>query len=141
MVTNDLILLHIVVNFPTAQAPRSRLYAIIRQENPYFEEKIDFRDLYRVFVVEPQRMFERLTAQSGAFLVSAFHERFEREEVLNWNSGVPMYAHHILTIPEVKKGSLLDELRLLNVTSEVLLPSIDEAARAVNEQYRSRGKA
>ena len=120
---------------------RSRLYAIIRQENPYFEEKIDFRDLYRVFVVEPQRMFERLTAQSGAFLVSAFHERFEREEVLNWNSGVPMYAHHILTIPEVKKGSLLDELRLLNVTSEVLLPSIDEAARAVNEQYRSRGKA
>ena len=52
-----------------------------------------------------------------------------------------MYAHHILTIPEVKKGSLLDELRLLNVTSEVLLPSIDEAARAVNEQYRSRGKA
>ena len=86
-------------------------------------------------------MFERLTAQSGAFLVSAFHERFEREEVLNWNSGVPIYAHHILTIPEVKKGLLLDELRLLNVTSEVLLPSIDEAARAVNEKYRSRGKA
>ena len=114
---------------------RSRLYAIIRQEKPYFEEKIDFRDLYRVFVVEPQRMFERLTAQSGAFLVSAFHERFEREEVLNWNSEVPMYAHHILTIPEVEKGSLLDELRLLNVTREVLLPSTDEAARAVNEQY------
>ena len=120
---------------------RSRLYAIIRQENPYFDEKIDFRDLYRVFVVEPQRMFERLTAQSGAFLVSAFHERFEREEVLNWNSGVPMYAHHILTVPEVKKRSFLDELRLLNVTREVLLPSIDEAARAVNEQYGSRGKA
>ena len=79
---------------------RSRLYAIIRQENPYFEEKIDFRDLYRIFVVEPQRMFERLTAQSGAFLVSAFHERFEREQVLNWNSGIPMYAHHILTVPE-----------------------------------------
>ena len=118
---------------------RSRLYAIIRQESPYFEEKIDFRDLYRVFVVEPQRMFERLKAQSGAFLVSAFHERFEREEVLKWNSGVPMYAHHVLTVPEVKKGSLLDELRLLNVTSEVLLPSVDEAARAVTEQYRGRG--
>ena len=119
---------------------RSRLYTIIRQENPYFEEKIDFRDLYRVFVVEPQRMFERLTAQSGAFLVSAFHERFEREKVLNWNSGIPIYAHHILTVPEVKKGSLLEELRLLNVTREVLLPSIDESAFAVNEQYRSGGK-
>lgn len=120
---------------------RSRLYAIIRQENPYFEEQIDFRDLYRIFVVEPQRMFERLTAQSGAFLISAFHERFERDKVLNWNSGVPMYAHHILTVPELKKSSLLDELRLLNVTREVLLPSIDEAARAVNERYGNRGKA
>ena len=30
-----------------------------------------------------------------------------------------MYAHHVLTVPLAKKGSLLDELGLLNVTSEV----------------------
>ena len=62
---------------------RAKLYALIRQERPYFEERLDIRDLFRVFVIEPQRMFERIRAQSGAFLISAFHERFERDAVLS----------------------------------------------------------
>lgn len=114
---------------------KARLYAIIRQESPYFEEKIDLRDLFRVFVVEPQRMFERLKAQSGAFLVSAFHERFEREEILKRNAGVPVYAHHTLTVPCDQKRELLDELRLLNITREVLFPSVDESAQAVTQLH------
>ena len=57
------------------------LYQLIRQEKPYFDERIDPRDFYQVFVVEPQQSSERLRAQAGAFLVSAFHERFERESV------------------------------------------------------------
>ena len=55
-----------------------RLYHLIRQEKPFFEKRIDPRDFFRVFVVEPQQSFERVRAQSGAFLISAFHERFER---------------------------------------------------------------
>ena len=116
----------------------ARLYAIIRQESPYFEEKIDLRDFFRVFVVEPQRMFERLKIQSGAFLISAFHDRFEREAILKWNAGVPVYAHHVLAVPRTKKRRLLDELRLLNVTREVLFPSVDEAARAITQQRQDR---
>ena len=61
-----------------------RLYQLIRQEKPYFAERINPKDLYKVFVVEPQQSSERVRAQSGAFLVSAFHERFERGEVLQW---------------------------------------------------------
>ena len=113
---------------------KARLHSIIRQESPYFEEKIDLRDFFRVFVVEPQRMFERLKAQSGAFLVSAFHDRFERDEVLRWNADIPLYAHHVLRVPYNQKLSILDELRLLNVTREVLLPSVDEAAIAVTRE-------
>lgn len=108
-----------------------RLYFFIRQESPFFQEKIDLRDLFRVFVVEPQRMFERIRVQSGAFLVSAFHERFERDEVLKWNSDTPIYAHHTVSIPKCQKGSILEELALLNVTHEVLFPSVDGAARAI----------
>ena len=62
-----------------------RLYQLIRSDKPYFDERLNPRDLYRVFVVEPQRSTERIRAQSGAFLVSAFHERFERDEILKWN--------------------------------------------------------
>ena len=117
---------------------KKHLYTIIRQERPYFEERIDIRDLFCVFVVEPQRSFERLRAQSGAFLISAFHERFERNEVLQWNKHIPIYSHSCLTIPQGKKKTALRDLRLLNVTRETLFPSVDEAARAVTQQYLHR---
>ena len=74
------------------------LYQLIRQEKPYFEERIDPRDLYQVFVVEPQQSSERIRAQSGAFLVSAFHERFERDEIRKISERIPVYAHYKLTI-------------------------------------------
>ena len=112
------------------------LYYAIRQEKPSFEERIDIRDLYRVFVVEPQRMFERVRSQSGAFLISAFHERFEQNEVLRWNADTPIYSHFELDVPEEQKHRMLEELRLLNVTRETLLPSIDESASAITQHYR-----
>ena len=55
----------------------SKLYHLIGQEKPSFQPRVDPRVLFRVFVVEPQRSFERLRAQSGAFLISAFHDRLE----------------------------------------------------------------
>ena len=66
---------------------------MIKEEKPHFKEEIDPRDYFRVFVVEPQQSFERIRAQSGAFLISAFHERFKCSEVLNRNPGIPIYGH------------------------------------------------
>ena len=119
---------------------RDKLYALIRQERPYFEDRLDIRDLFRVFVIEPQRMFERIRAQSGAFLISAFHERFERYAVLNWNRNIPIYSHYVMKVPQGQKRNILDDLQLLNVTRETLLPSIDESAKAVTQHYLSRAK-
>ena len=115
-----------------------RLYQLIRSEKPYFDERMDPRDLYRVFVVEPQQLTERIRVQSGAFLVSAFHERFERDEILKWNKDIPVYAHCALTIPSSSKSGLLDELRLLNVSGEILFPGLDASARAVTAHYLQR---
>ena len=128
---------HLVGADPFAKA-KTHLYNIIRQEKPYFEERIDIRDLFRVLVIEPQRSFERLRAQSGAFLISAFHERFERHEVLRWNQHIPTYSHFLLTVPQAQKESVVDDLRLLNITREVLYPSVDEAASAVTNLYLNR---
>ena len=112
-----------------------RLYHFIRHEKPYFLEKIDPRDLFRVFVVEPQRSFERIRAQSGAFLISAFHERFERKKILDQNAGIPIYYHYVLTVSGKSKRCLVNELRLLNITCESLFPGLDEAATAVTQRY------
>ena len=98
------------------------LHQLIRQEKPYFEERIDPRDFYQVFAVEPQQSSERLRAQAGAFLVSAFHERFEREEILRWNDGITVYAHYKLTISGKHMNRIKEDLQLLNVTRENLFP-------------------
>ena len=122
---------------PVSSAPRYframlYLYQFIKQEKPYFEERINPGDFFRVFVVEPQQFSERLRAQSGAFLVSAFHRRFERVAVLRKNPNIPVYAHYTLDIAACKhKCNLMRELELLNISKETLRPGLDSAAYAV----------
>lgn len=121
--------------FPQYSEAMLLLYELIRQEKPNFEERIDRRDLFNVFVVEPQQSFERIRAQAGAFLISAFHERFERSEILRQNPNMPIYHYGTRIVPSEKKEDLIEELRLLNFTRETLFPSLDEAASAVIERY------
>ena len=112
-----------------------KLYHLIRQERTNFYEKIDPRDFFRVFVVQPQESFERIRAQSGAFLLSAFHERFERSEILNRHNTTPVYEHWTIGIPSGSKRSIRRELASVNVTREAMLPSLDETANAITERY------
>ena len=114
------------------------LYQLIREEKPNFERRIDPRDFYRVFVVEPQQLSERLRAQSGAFLVSAFHERFEPKAILEWNPGIPVYDYYAITIPSHAKGDLLKDLPLMDTTTEKLFPSLDSSAAAVLNEFGLR---
>lgn len=123
---------------PSYRESLRRLYQSIRSEKPYFEDRISIKDFYRVFVVEPQQSSERIRAQSGAFFVSAFHERFEREEIIENVLNVPVYDHYILTIPQDKKPRIRAELRLAGIRRETLFPGLDTAAEAVTEMYTER---
>ena len=114
------------------------LHSLIRQERPDYRDKIQVRDFYRVFVVEPQQMFDRIRAQSGAFLISAFHERFEQREILKVNPETPIYAHHVLKVSGDGKKAALNDLRSFNVDRETLFPSVDETARAITGRYLGR---
>ena len=109
-----------------------RLYHFIMQEKPYFEKRIKLQDLFRVFVVEPRQSFDRIRAQAGAFLISAFHNRFERPRILCWNKQIPIYDHYSLNIPYDAKETILDELSFLNTTQETVYPGLEESASAVN---------
>ena len=115
-----------------------RLYHHIRQEKPHFRERIDIKDFFRVFVVEPQQSFERIRVQSGAFLLSAFHERFETGEILKLNKNTPVYHHYKIIVPADSKNEILDELKFLNITREVLFPGLDTAAEAIVKRYEKR---
>ena len=113
----------------------SRLYHYIRQERPQFEEKIDPKDFFRVFVVEPKQSFPRIRAQRGAFIISAFHERFEKAEIQDRVRDLPVYAHETLIVPRESKNPILEELGLLDFTRETLYPSLDEVANRITGHY------
>ena len=118
-----------------------RLYDNIRQEKPYFAARIDVRDLFRVFVVEPQLMFERIRAQSGAFLISAFHERFELKEIESKNKNIPLYSHFPRRVSKKSKDALMEDLRVLNVTQETMYPGLETSAAEVERRYHARDKS
>ncbi len=117
----------------------ARLCVAITEEKPGFENRIDPRDLFSVFVVEPRQSFDRIRLQSGAFLMSAFHERFERSEITKRSAGIPIYHHYVLNVPNSCKRALMEDLRRLNVTREALFPSLDESARAIESRYVNYG--
>ena len=117
---------------------RDRLYHLIAREKPWFARRIDPRDLFRVFVIEPRRSFERLATQAGAFVVSAFHERFERAVIRRVNDLTPVYEHVVLRVPADCKPLILGELEGLNITRDTLFPGLGEAASAINASHTSR---
>ncbi len=116
----------------------NHLYLLIRQEKPSFEEPLDARDLARVSVIEPQLSSEWIRLQSGAFLASAYHQRFERDQIQSLNDRIPVYAHYTPTVSWNHKRTILRELRLLNITRETLYPGLDESAKAITETYHQR---
>lgn len=119
------------------QATMERLCQLIQEEKPYFQNRIDIRDFFRVFVVEPQETIERLRVQSGAFLASAFHVRFEREEINSRVSNLPIYAHYTLSIPHGQKLQIMEELHSINIRRESLFPGLDEAATGITYMYEN----
>ena len=119
------------------RAALEHLYQLIQEEKPSFAERIDPRDFLRVFIVEPQRSFERLRAQSGAFLLSGLHDRYEEKNIKEWNSDIPMYHHFVLTVPARAKDGIREELSMVNITRENLFPSLEETAKAITSQHNT----
>ena len=112
-----------------------KLCQLIQEEKPGFVQRIELPDLFRVFLVEPQYSSERIRAQAGAVLASAYHDRFERMHVQKVQN-VNVYGHYTLSIPpEENKKQFLDDLRLLNITRQTLFPGIDESAQEIEQRY------
>ena len=109
--------------------------SMIREEKPYFEGTVSFQELLQVIVVEPKHSPERIRIQSGAFLASALHERFEKAEILKKDKWAPVYDDYSFVIPAPAKQIIKKELEMFNITREILFPGLDSSARFVKERY------
>ena len=116
---------------------RTRLNHFIAQEKPYWEDRIDARDFFRVLVVEPRQTFDRLKAHKGAFMLSAFHERFERWEVDKEMEASAAYGHLRILIPAEAKPDIRSQLKQFGVTEDVLKADLQSAAEAIAGQHRT----
>ena len=130
-----------------------RLHHFIAREKPYFEIRFEVIDFFRVVIVEPRRTFDRLRAQSGAVMLSAYHERFEAPKVNTKLQSVKNdnrlsvecqnapelrkpYEHYVMSVP--CKSKIRKQLRRLNVNEYTIMTGLDYAASEV-ERWAMEG--
>lgn len=99
-----------------------RLLHFIRAEKPYFENGIRPDDLSRILFVRGRIANQRISSQSGAFLL------FGHEAVL------PDTGHSGLKVDRIyvsNKKAILQELSRLNIKPSTIYPGIEETAREI----------
>lgn len=99
-----------------------RFIHFIRAEKPYFENAILPGDLSRILFVRGRIANQRISSQSGAFLL------FGHEAVL------PDTGHSSLDVKRIyvsNKKAILQELSRLNIKPSTIYPGIEETAREI----------
>ncbi|WP_336794809.1 FRG domain-containing protein [Pantoea anthophila] len=103
-------------------AVMKRLLHFIRSEKPYFENGIRPGDLSRILFVRGRVANQRISSQSGAFLL------FGHEAVL------PDTGHSGLKVDRIyvsNKKEILQELSRLNIKPSTIYPGIEETAKEI----------
>ncbi|MGK0272328.1 MAG: hypothetical protein ACI88H_002997 [Cocleimonas sp.] len=109
------------------QTAVKRLVHFIREEKPYFEPKIISGDLSKIICVKGKQSNDRISSQSGAFLL------FGVDAVLD-EEGSPEI--NVTRITVTNKASILKELDLLNINESTVFPYIENSAKYVAEKYK-----
>lgn len=107
----------------------TRLLHFIREEKPYFRNKIVPTDLKRVVVVRPKLNSKRILAQAGAFLLFGQVGRIDKEPVV----GVSIER---IIIDKASKKTIRDKLDALNINDGSLYLDIDSYAGYLKRKHR-----
>ena len=110
---------------------------LLSPTKPYLRDRIDPKSLFGIYIVEPKRDFARLRAQAGAFLLSAFHRRFETEKVIGVDRSSRRYDHYTIEvdISEESRTKMAEQLDYLNINEETMFPGLESSAKAIAAQH------
>jgi len=109
------------------QPPIKRLIHFIREEKPFFEAAIVPDDLRKIICVKGKQSNDRISSQSGAFLLFGLDSVFDEE-------GTPEIKVSRITVSD--KKSILRELDLLNINESTVFPYIENSAKYVAEKFK-----
>lgn len=104
-----------------------RLIHFIREEKPYFEANIIPADLRKIICVKGKQSNDRISSQSGAFLLYGLDAIMDEE-------GTPEISVTRITVSN--KASILKELDLLNINESTVFPYIENSAKYVADKYK-----
>lgn len=108
------------------QMPMKRLTHFIKEEKPFFEQRIIPDDLRKIICVKGKKSNDRISSQSGALLL------FGLDAVLD-EKGTPDIQVSRISI--ANKISILEELDLLNINESTVFPYIENSAKYVATKY------
>lgn len=109
---------------------------IIKNEKPYFLNKINESDLTRVVCVQPKQDNKRIIKQSGAFLLFGMGDEFKKNTSAKIPSNYILKKYNI-TIPHKSKEKFLSSLEYLAISEATLFPEIDNVAKFLKSPPRA----
>lgn len=122
-----------VINFDekkfNEQPSVKRLLHFIREEKPFFEPAIAPDDLRKIVCVKGKQSNDRISSQSGAFLLFGLDSVFDEEGTSEIK---------ISRIAVSNKESMLRELDLLNINGSTVFPYIENSAKYVADKFQFR---
>lgn len=104
-----------------------RLLHFIKEEKPYFEPRIIKDDLKSIICVKSKRSNDRITSQSGAFLLFGQDAQFLED-------GMPEIGIEINRLEVSDKTRILNELDQLNINTSTVFPNIESSAKYIAQR-------
>lgn len=112
------------------EAPEiGRLIHFIKEEKPFFLNRIVPADLNKVICVKGRMTNTRITSQSGAFLLFGHNSTLAEE-------GTAEIVINRIGINASDKSSMLNELDQLNINESTVFPYIENSAKYIAQKYK-----
>jgi hypothetical protein len=114
----------------------SKLIHVVRQEKPYFLERINPKDLKQVLCVKPKMGNPRVIRQDGAFLLFGMGKSKLKDEFAEISEQWMFYPHdQRLIVNNSKKSDLLNQLSTFGISGAKLFPEIDKVAHYLKRDF------
>ncbi|WP_295751572.1 FRG domain-containing protein [Undibacterium sp.] len=113
------------------QSVLRRLHHFVCEEKPYFANRIHPDDLRRVLCVKGKKTNDRISSQSGAFLL--FGDNAKLSEAGDDTYQITRYAI-------TEKARMLRDLDALNINDSTVFPYIENSAKYVAAKFRFSAK-
>ena len=110
-----------------------KLLHFIKQEKPYFEEKVNPRHIRSIIVVRAKLSNLRISAQAGAFLLFGDDAQFENSAK---DQGI---LERVIKIPNKSKKRIRRELDHLGINESTVYPSLERSAAYIRKPLSITG--